>query len=84
MSQFPHGGVGEGVDAHFGQQPVQGIGDGLTVGGGESAGLQGIMEDKPQGPQHQDGEEDAEEDEKDMGGAGAFHAKSPSFQGRLS
>lgn len=42
------------------------------------------MKDEPQGPQHQDGEEDAEEDEKDMGGAGAFHGKHPSFQGRLS
>lgn len=84
VRQFPHGGIGEGVDAHFGQPSVQHIREGLAAGRGEGAGFQGVMEDEPQGPQHQDGEEDAEEDEQDMGGAGAFHAKSPSFQGRLS
>ena len=66
MSQLPHGGIGEGMAAHLGKRPIQGIGDGLAVGGGESARFQGVMEDKPERPQHQEGEKNAEEDEKDL------------------
>ena len=45
-----------------GEQPVQEIGNGLAAGGGEGARLQGVMEDEPQSPQHQEGESDAEEE----------------------
>ena len=65
VGQLAHQGVGEGGEPHPAQVLVYRRGDRLAAGGGEHSGFQGVAEDKQDGPQDEEGEQDAKQGQQD-------------------